>query len=67
MLKEGLISVGSRREVEADPLDPEIIKRFNNHFQYRIVDEDYYMKSEIEDARHYRHILRYPLFSLVGH
>lgn len=61
MLKEGLISVGSRRELEEDLLDPEIIKRFNNHFRYRIVDEDYYMESEAEDAKHYRHILLYQM------
>ena len=34
MLKEGLISVGSKKVEEPDPLDPEIIKRFDNHFQY---------------------------------
>lgn len=59
MLKEGLISVGSRREVEDDPLDPDIIKRFDNRFQYRIVDDDYYRDSEVEDADHYGRILRY--------
>jgi hypothetical protein len=36
-LKEGLISVGSKRSVEPDPLDPEIIKRFDNKFSYRDV------------------------------
>jgi hypothetical protein len=34
LLKEGLISVGSKRLEEPDPLDPEIIKRFDNQFQY---------------------------------
>jgi hypothetical protein len=34
-LKEGLISVGSKKAEEPDPLDPEIIKRFDNRFQYR--------------------------------
>lgn len=58
-LKEGLISVGSRREAEDDPLNPEIIKRFDNHFEYRAVDTDYYSSSEIHDAPHYRHILRW--------
>jgi hypothetical protein len=33
-LKEGLISVGSKRAEEPDPLDPEIIKRLSNQFQY---------------------------------
>lgn len=35
VLKEGLISVGSKKAEEPDPLDPEIIKRFDNRFQYR--------------------------------
>ena len=34
VLKEGLISVGSKKAEEPDPLDPEIIKRFDNRFQY---------------------------------
>ncbi len=34
-LKEGLISVGSKKAEEPDPLDPEIIKRFDNRFEYR--------------------------------
>lgn len=58
-LKEGLISVGSRKDLEDDPLDPEIIKRFDNQFQYRVVDEDYYTKLEVEDARHFKRILRW--------
>ena len=57
-MKEGLISVGSRKDLEDDPLDPEIIKRFDNQFQYRVVDEDYYTKLEVEDARHFKRILR---------
>ena len=57
-LKEGLISVGSRKESEEDPLDPEIIKRFDNHFQYRVVDVNYYSSFEIEDAKHFKRILR---------
>lgn len=57
-LKEGLISVGSRKETEKDPLDPEIIKRFDNHFQYRVVDINYYTSCETEDAKHFRRILR---------
>jgi len=58
-LKEGLISVGSRKETEKDPLDPEIIKRFDNHFQYRVVDINYYTSCETEDAKHFRRILRW--------
>mmetsp|Transcript_22866 Transcript_22866/g.75856 ORF Transcript_22866/g.75856 Transcript_22866/m.75856 type:complete len:89 (+) Transcript_22866:666-932(+) len=57
-LKEGLISVGSRNEYEQDPLDPEIIKRFDNQFLYRAIDDDYYSTSEREDACHFKRILR---------
>jgi hypothetical protein len=59
VLKEGLISVGSLRSFEEDILDPEIIKRFNNHFQYREVDENYYTASEGDDSKHYKCILRW--------
>jgi hypothetical protein len=58
-LKEGLISVGSRNLFETDPLDPEIIKRFDNHFTYRVVDDNYYAESEPEDSDHLRRILRW--------
>lgn len=58
-LKEGLISVGSRSERETDPLDPEIIKRFDNQFKYRVIDDDYYTKSEMEDARHLKQVLQW--------
>jgi len=42
VLKEGLISVGSKKGHEPDPLDPEIIKRFENRFMYREIGPDYY-------------------------
>ncbi|TDH71062.1 hypothetical protein CCR75_002801 [Bremia lactucae] len=42
ILKEGLISVGSKRAEESDPLDSEIIKRLDNHFKYQQIDEVYY-------------------------
>lgn len=42
VLKEGLISVGSKQAQEPDPLDPEIIKRFHNLFKYQPVTPDYY-------------------------
>jgi len=58
MLKEGLISVGSRSERELDALDPEIIKRFDNHFKYRVVDDDYYSESEVDDAHHLKRVLQ---------
>ena len=57
-MKEGQISVGSLR-VEEDILNPEIIKRFDNHFQYHEIDENYYTKSQGDDAEHYKFILRY--------
>ena len=57
-LKEGLISVGSRNEKENDPMDPEIIKRFDNHFIYRVINDDYYSESESEDADHLKRILQ---------
>jgi hypothetical protein len=56
VLKEGLISVGSKREVEPDPLDPEIIKRFDNHYKYNTVSDEYY-KSEDGDGLHFQRML----------
>lgn len=41
-LKQGLISVGSKRAHEPDPLDPEIIKRLANLFQYVPIPPDFY-------------------------
>jgi len=32
-LKEGLISVGSKKAEEPDPLEPEIIKRLDNRYR----------------------------------
>mmetsp|Transcript_34706 Transcript_34706/g.107340 ORF Transcript_34706/g.107340 Transcript_34706/m.107340 type:complete len:438 (-) Transcript_34706:635-1948(-) len=58
-LKEGLISVGSRSERELDALDPEIIKRFDNHFKYRVIEDDYYSESEVEDAHHLQRVLQW--------
>ncbi|GMI10455.1 hypothetical protein TrVE_jg3987 [Triparma verrucosa] len=48
-LKEGLISVGSSRKEEPDPLDPEIIKNFNNLYKYENIEPNYYSKGEDED------------------
>lgn len=58
-LKAGLISVGSRSEHEDDPLDPEIIKRFDNRFVYKVVGDDYYSTREPQDATHMQRILRW--------
>ena len=60
-LKEGLISVGSRSAKEADPCDPEIIKRFDNHFRYRVVGEDYYDSEDADDRKHLKRILNWYL------
>ena len=50
-LKEGLISVGSKKAEEPDPLDPEIIKRFDNQFCYRPIGPDYYAGRDGRDGR----------------
>jgi len=58
ILKEGLISVGSKRAEEPDALDPEIIKRLDNRFKYAPIDDDYYSEKEDgNDALHFRRIL----------
>ena len=56
-LKEGLISVGSKNQ-EPDPLDPDIIKRLDNRFQYVPITPDYYL-AEDGDEVHFRRILRW--------
>lgn len=58
LLKEGLISVGSKRLEEPDPLDPEIIKRFDNQFQYNKISADFY-KGEDGDEVHLQRILNW--------
>jgi len=58
LLKEGLISVGSKRSDEPDPLEPEIIKRFDNHFRYDDISADYY-KNEGGDEPHLERILKW--------
>ncbi|KAG1688696.1 hypothetical protein DVH05_003133 [Phytophthora capsici] len=55
VLKEGLVSVGSKRAEEPDPLDPEIIKRLSNIFKYEQIDETYYG----EAAPHRNNILKW--------
>jgi len=57
-LKEGKISVGSKRGEEADPLDPEIIKNFDNEFEYIDCDEDYYEKEGTESPEDHLHLRR---------
>lgn len=55
VLKEGLISVGSKRAMESDPLDPEIIKRLANVFKYEPIDEAYYGEENV----HFNNILKW--------
>ncbi|ETW04554.1 hypothetical protein H310_03780 [Aphanomyces invadans] len=47
VLKQGLISVGSTRLNETDPLDPDIIKRLSNLYRYDAIDADYYTNPHI--------------------
>jgi SAM-dependent MidA family methyltransferase len=56
ILTEGLVSVGSRRAEEPDPLDPEIIKRLDNHYRYDEIGDDYYA-NEGDDGLHFRRLL----------
>ena len=58
VLKSGLISVGSKRAEEPDPLDPEIIKRFDNHFRYDNIADDFY-QDEDGDETHLQRILHW--------
>jgi tetratricopeptide (TPR) repeat protein len=57
-LKEGLVSTGSKHKEEPDPLDPEIIKRLSNKYQYNTVSSDYY-KDEDGDEIHMERILQW--------
>ncbi len=55
-MKEGLISVGSKHSEEPDPLDPEIIQRLDNLFQYNPIAPSYYSAEEGDEA-HFQRIL----------
>jgi tetratricopeptide (TPR) repeat protein len=59
ILKEGLISVGSRQAVEPDPLDPEIISRLDNEYKYVPISCDSYYKDEDGDEPCIRRILKW--------
>jgi len=50
VLKEGLISVGSKAESEPDPLEPSIIQRLENHYKYNSIDTDYYKEEDGDEA-----------------
>uniref|UniRef100_M4C1T9 type II protein arginine methyltransferase n=1 Tax=Hyaloperonospora arabidopsidis (strain Emoy2) TaxID=559515 RepID=M4C1T9_HYAAE len=55
VLKEGLVSVGSKRAKESDPLDPGIIQRMHTIFKYNQTDETYYG----ETRPHHNNILKW--------
>lgn len=55
-LLEGLVSAGSETNEEADPLNPEIIGRMDNHFQYVPTQLGHY-KSEEGDETHFQWML----------
>ncbi|GLD97493.1 hypothetical protein PINS_up006177 [Pythium insidiosum] len=56
VLREGLVSVGSKRSEEPDPLDPEIIKRLANLYRYDPIDAAIYYG---QDAPDLNNILRW--------
>ena len=55
-MHEGLVSTGSKSPEEPDPLDPEIIGRLSNLYQYRPVSSEYYLEEEGDEA-HFANIL----------
>jgi hypothetical protein len=57
VLKEGLISVGTKRADEPDPLDPEIIQRMDNRFMYKPMSPVSYYSAEEGDEEHFMRIL----------
>ena len=59
-LKEGLVSVGSTRPSEPDPLDPEIIKNFSNLYKYEPIETTYYdTEADGADGTHLARILEW--------
>ena len=58
-----LIRAGSSRPSEPDPLDPDIIKNFNNLYKYSDITPDYYASKLLDapDASHLRRILAWYL------
>ena len=57
-LKEGLVSVGSRNKEEPDPLEPDIINRFENLYMYKPISPTYY-SDEDGDEVHFRRMLKW--------
>ncbi len=57
-LREGLVSTGSKHAEEPDPLDPEIINRLENIYEYRPITSDYYLEED-GDEKCFRRILEW--------
>ena len=60
VLKEGLISVGSKSSHEPDPLHPDIIGRLENLYKYNPTEPAYYSNEE-GDEKHMERILNWYL------
>lgn len=60
ILKEGLVSTGSKWAEEPDPLEPDIIGRLDNLYKYEEIGTDYY-NSEEGDEEHLARILQWYL------
>lgn len=58
-IKEGLVSVGSKQNEVADPLNPDIINRLDNLYQYRSIDPYTYYTNEEGDEVHLARILNW--------
>jgi hypothetical protein len=56
-LKEGLVSTGSKHAEEPDPLEPDIINRLDNHYNYLPIQADTYYPAEEGDEVHVQKIL----------
>jgi hypothetical protein len=60
VLKEGLVSVGSKHSEEPDPLEPDIIGRLDNHYKYNPISPNYYTQEE-GDEKHFSRMLNWYL------
>lgn len=57
VLKEGLVSTGSKQSEESDPLNPEIIQRLDNAYRYDPILTPRYYNDEEGDEEHIQRIL----------
>lgn len=57
VLKEGLVSTGSKLSEEPDPLHPDIIQRLQNEYRYDTVTRPVYYEEEEGDEKHIQRIL----------